>query len=65
MAGPRHLPRPHGRQGTLGARGGQDAHPQRLDRVLPADPRALGLRRRVDDDPVPLEQDIRLEKHRP
>src|SRR5205085_2189397 len=50
----RHLPRTDGRASQVGAANGRDTHSQRLDWLLPSDPRTLGPVLRVHHDAVHL-----------
>jgi len=49
----RDQPRGDGRAGAISTADGQEAHPQRLDRVLAPAPRTLRSRQGLDDDALP------------
>jgi hypothetical protein len=55
MAWPRHLAGADRSPGQVGAADGQNVYPQRLDRILAADPRTLRPDPRLHDHAVPLE----------
>src|SRR5881275_3340773 len=62
MAGPRDLPRLDRRTSAISPPDGQDTHPQRLNRVLPPNPRTIWPRQGVDDDAVHLEPRVNVQR---